>query len=104
LIPSNRPTVAVGKDAIVIKLGVIKNEMKYDRTSIEVPAGKPVDIVFSNPDFMQHNLVVGAPGSLQLIGKAADALATQAGAAEMNYVPRISEVLFSTRLVNPGET
>lgn len=91
-------------DAVVIRLSVIKNQMKYDKTLIEVPAGKPIEIVFENPDFMQHNVVIGTPGSRETIGKAADAMASDSKAAEMNYVPRIPEVLFSTRLVNPQET
>lgn len=92
------------KNAIVIRLGVIKNQMKYDMPVFEVTAGKPVQIIFENPDFMQHNLVIGAIGSIKIIGKAADALATAPNGAEMNYVPRIPEVLFSTKLVNPQES
>jgi azurin len=78
--------------------------MKYDKISFDVPAGKPVEIVFNNPDFMQHNVVIGAMGSMKIIGAAADAIASDPKGAEMNYVPRIPEVLFSTRLVNPQET
>lgn len=96
--------VTAGKNAVVIRLGVIKNQMKYDSPVFEVTAGKPVQIVFENPDFMQHNLVIGAIGSLKVIGTAADALASDARGAEMNYVPRIPEVLFSTKLVNPQES
>jgi len=88
----------------VIHLSVIKNEMKYDKREFEVIAGKPVEIVFSNPDFMQHNLVIGAQGSLNAIGKAANAIAADPKGAEMSYVPRIPQVLFSTRLINPQET
>jgi azurin len=60
--------------------------------------------VFNNPDFMQHNLVIGAVGSLEVIGKAANTIAADPKGAEMNYVPRIPQVLFSTRLINPQET
>jgi putative membrane-bound dehydrogenase-like protein len=90
--------------AIVIKLNVIKNEMKYDLKSFTVEAGKQVEIVFENPDFMQHNLVIIQPGSLQILGKAADKLAADPQGSEKQYVPSISEVLFSTKLVNPQET
>lgn len=96
--------VVPDKDAIVIRLGVIQNQMKYDKTSFEVPAGKTVAIIFENNDFMQHNVVIGAQGSLKTIGTAADAMASDPKAAEMNYVPRVPEVLFSTRLVNPQES
>jgi azurin len=78
--------------------------MKYDKASFEVQAGKAVEIKFYNPDFMQHNLVIGAIGSLKVIGEAANAIASAPNGAEMNYVPRIPEVLYSTRLINPQET
>ncbi|WP_276371070.1 PVC-type heme-binding CxxCH protein [Chryseolinea sp. H1M3-3] len=90
--------------ATVIKIGVIKNEMKYDIKTFTVEAGKPVEIVFENPDFMQHNLVITQIGALKTVGAAADKLASQPNGAEMNYVPAIPEVLFSTKLVNPQQT
>ncbi len=91
-------------DATVIKIKVIKNEMKYDLKNFSVPAGKPVEIVFENPDFMQHNLVITQVGALETVGKAADKLASDPKGAERNYVPSIPEVLFATKLVNPQET
>jgi putative membrane-bound dehydrogenase-like protein len=90
-----------GRQATVIKLGVIKNEMKYDLKSFTVEAGKPVEIVFENQDFMQHNLVITQIGSLNNVGKAADKLASDPRGAEMHYVPDLPEVLFKTKLVDP---
>ena len=102
--PGQAESVVSAKGTTVIQLKVIKNQMKYDLKEFTVEARKPVEIVFENPDFMQHNLIIGQVGSLQTIGKAADKLATSAQGAEMNYVPDISEVLFSTKLVNPQQT
>jgi len=90
--------------ANVIRIKVIQNEMKYDLKSFTVEAGKPVEIIFENPDFMQHNLVITQIGALQTVGKAADKLALDAKGAEKQYVPEIPEVLFSTKLVNPQQT
>lgn len=87
-----------------IKIGVIKNEMKYDLSEFSVEAGKPVEITFVNDDFMQHNLIISIPGSLEVVGKAADKLAMASDAAEKQYVPDIPEVLHHTPLVNPEET
>ena len=101
-IESNTP--ATNGDATEIHLKVIKNEMKYDLKTFTVEAGKPVEITFENPDFMQHNLLIVQPGGLETVGKAADKLASDPKGAEMQYVPTISEVLFSTKLVNPQET
>jgi azurin len=78
--------------------------MKYDLKTFEVVAGKPVVIEFENPDFMQHNLVIIKPGTLQTLGKAADKIAADPKGAEMQYVPAIPEVLFATKLVNPEQT
>ena len=53
---------------------------------------------------MQHNLVITKPGAMEIVGRAADKLATDAKGASMHYVPDIPEVLFKTPLVNPEET
>ncbi|MBA4054920.1 MAG: dehydrogenase, partial [Marivirga sp.] len=92
------------KDATVIRIKVIKNEMKYDLKSFIVEAGKAVEIIFENPDFMQHNLVITKQGTMKIVGAAADKLAADPKGAEMNYVPSIPEVLFATKLVNPEQT
>lgn len=88
----------------VIHIETVKNAMKYDVQEIVVAAGKAVEIVFANPDFMQHNLLIIAPGSIQTVGAAADQLATDPDGAEKNYVPDIPEVLYYTKLLNPDET
>ncbi len=90
--------------ATVIRLKVIKNEMKYDLKEFTVEAGKPVEIIFENPDFMQHNLLITQIGSLETVGKAADKMAGDPKGAEKNYIPEIPEVLFATKLVNPQQT
>jgi putative membrane-bound dehydrogenase-like protein len=101
--PAEQPaTASAAAQQIVLK--VIKNEMKYDLQEFSVEAGKQVQITFENPDFMQHNLVITKPGTLEKVGAAADKLASSANGAEMHYVPDMAEVLFSTELVNPNET
>jgi azurin len=97
-------TTASVAGATIIRIKVIKNEMKYDLKSFTVEAGKPVEIIFENPDFMQHNLLIIKPGTLQTVGAAADKLAQDSKGAEMNYIPNIPEILFSTKLVNPQQT
>ena len=61
-----------------------------------------MEIRLKNIDFMQHNLLILAQGSLAKIGTAADAMATQADGASRNYVPDLPEVLFATPLVDPN--
>ena len=84
-----------------INISVIKNQMKYDVTEFTVKAGSTVKINFNNVDYMQHNLLILRPGSKDRVGAAADKLAMEPNGAELNYVPKMWEVLFSTPLVNP---
>lgn len=92
---------AAGTPDVVLELGVIPNEMKYDQEALSVPAGALVEIRFRNQDFMQHNLLIIRPGSLETVGAAADELATAADGAARQYVPERPEVLFHTPLVDP---
>jgi putative membrane-bound dehydrogenase-like protein len=98
------PNAQVAGNATVVNLKVIKNEMKYDQKNFTVEAGKAVEIIFENPDFMQHNLLIIEIGSLEKVGKAADKMASDPKGAEKNYVPELPEVLFATALVNPQQT
>lgn len=86
-----------------IFLGTIKNDMKYDQTELVIEAGKPVEITFTNKDLMQHNLIILKPGSLDMIGAAADALAKDPKGMEREYVPDKPEVLYYTGLVDPND-
>jgi uncharacterized protein len=104
ILPAQQDVAAPNKDVQVIEIKVLENEMKYDLKTFTVEAGKAVEIVFVNPDFMQHNLVITKPGTLEIVGKAADKLATDPKGAAMHYVPDVAEVLFSTQLINPQES
>jgi putative heme-binding domain-containing protein len=88
----------------VIRIATVPHQMLYDKDRIVVAAGKPAEIVLENTDLMPHNLIVGKAGSLEELGNAAEAMATQPGALEKHYVPQSSNVLASTRLLQPRET
>jgi putative membrane-bound dehydrogenase-like protein len=101
---SKSPQLADGNwpdNAKKIEIKTIVNEMKYDVSSFEVEAGQALEIRFKNIDFMQHNLLIIKQGSLKEVGAAADELASKPNAAEMNYIPKMDQVLYSTQLVNP---
>jgi azurin len=78
--------------------------MKYDRTELTVASGQLVELVFTNPDVMQHNFVLGASGSLTQIGRAADQLAASPTGLAQQYVPDSAQVIFATKLLEPGQT
>ncbi|WP_031528301.1 PVC-type heme-binding CxxCH protein [Dyadobacter crusticola] len=103
--PAAEPKSAgVKSGAMVIEMKVEKEIMQFDKKLINVKAGQKVVINLENPDGMQHNLVIIKPGTLQKVGKEADEMLRDPQAAEKHYVPRIPEVLHSTRLVSSGET
>lgn len=88
----------------VVRMKTVREEMRYDKKEFTVTAGKQVEIVLENPDAMQHNLVIGKPRSMEIIGAAADKLITAKDGAEKNYVPSIAQVIAATPLVNPDQT
>jgi azurin len=97
------PVVAPVPD-IVLQLSAVPNQMKFDKTELTVGAGQLVEIRFTNPDAMQHNFVLGQAGALEQIGAAADELAKSPAGVGLQYVPDTPMVLYSTRLVDPGQT
>lgn len=90
-------------DGEVITIKVVPGEMRFDKTKFSVKAGSTVKVIVDNPDFMQHNLLILKPGSLDKVGNAADALAGMANGAELQYVPKMPEVLYSTPLLDQGD-
>ncbi len=87
----------------ILKLSTAPN-LQFAPQQLSAKAGQPIAIAFENPDLMQHNLVIGQPGTLQVIGNAANALITQPDAIAKSYVPSIPQVLASTPLLNPNDT
>jgi azurin len=93
---------ATGKIDKVIALKVVKDVMKYDKELITAKAGTTIQIVLQNPDFMQHNLVLIKPNTLEKVGAAADKMVTDPNGAKMGYVPKMPEVIKATPMINPG--
>jgi putative heme-binding domain-containing protein len=85
----------------VLRLGTLVEQMIYDRERLVVQAGKPVELVFDNPDTMPHNWVLVQPGSLEEIGDLAEKTAQDATAMKRQYVPNSPKVLVKSALVQP---
>jgi uncharacterized protein len=88
-------------DVLRIKIKAVREAMKFDIKEFTVKAGQTVEITFENPDAMQHNLVIVKPKMMEKVGNLADKMMMDEHGADKNYVPSVSEVLFSTPLVNP---
>jgi putative heme-binding domain-containing protein len=94
------------RDIQVVELRPVPHQMLFDRKEIVVEAGRPVEIVFVNVDVMPHNVVVGKTGSLEDLGRLAEAQARDnpREAEARGYVPGWTDkVLFATRMVQPGD-
>lgn len=91
-------------ERIIIQLSTISGKMAYDKLLINIKAGSLVSLVFKNPDEMPHNVVIVKPGSTEIVGKAADAMASSKDAYAKNFVPAIPEVLYSTPLIAAGKS
>jgi azurin/DNA-binding transcriptional ArsR family regulator len=87
----------------VIAIETVPEQLLFDLKWFVVEAGKPVQIVLSNPDGMPHNLVVGQPGSVRDIGTAGASVAPTADPDAKAYVPESPLVVGATRLLNGGE-
>ncbi len=97
------PAKAAQDQTKTIIISVVPDLMQFDKEEITVKAGQKVIIELENPDGMQHNLVIIKPGTTDKVGAAADALARDPKGAQQHYVPKMPEVLFATKLLNPEE-
>ncbi len=88
----------------VLVLKTLHEQMLYDKTRLVVAAGKPVEIIFENPDSMPHNFVITVPGAREEIGRLADVMMPDADEQGRMFIPKSTQVLFASKLVDPGST
>ncbi|HET7698763.1 MAG TPA: PVC-type heme-binding CxxCH protein [Vicinamibacterales bacterium] len=88
----------------IVRIQSVPEQMMFDLNWFVVQRGQPLQIVFSNPDAMPHNLVIGQPGSVQEIGTKGGLMSPPADPEAKAYVPDTPLVLQATRLLNAGES
>ncbi len=88
----------------VVEIATVEAQMSYDVTAFRVAPGQQVEIVFRNEDVLPHNLVVVRPGAGELVGRAADAMATDPDAFAKEFIPDTPAVLHATRMLQAGES
>ncbi|MDA0284412.1 MAG: PA14 domain-containing protein, partial [Planctomycetota bacterium] len=91
-------------DVRVIAIGTVPERMIYDKETIVVQAGKPVEFRFSNSDHMPHNFAIVQPGSLEEIGELAEATGRDPDAAARHYIPESNQVMLASRILEPGKS
>lgn len=88
----------------VFVVRAVREQMRFDTARIVVEAGKAFEIIFENPDFMPHNLVVVRPGAREKVGQAAALMKPdQTDNRGRAYVPDMIEVYAATKLVDAGQ-
>ncbi|MCE9529679.1 MAG: discoidin domain-containing protein [Planctomycetes bacterium] len=87
----------------VLRIHTLPERMAYDKEILVVKAGKPVEFIFENIDLMPHNFVIGTPGSMEELGKIAEATAQSPDAAARHFVPKSPKVLLGSDLLQPRD-
>jgi glucose/arabinose dehydrogenase/azurin len=82
----------------------VREQMRYDTPRIVVEPGKALEIILENPDFMPHNLVVVKPGTREKVANAAARMSPEDDDGRGRaYVPRTSDIIAATRLLESGQ-
>ena len=79
-------------------------ELQFAPKRLEVDVGSQVKLIFSNPDVMLHNWLLGKPGSAEEIGELADKMASTPDGFENGYIPESDKILVSSKLLSPNES
>ncbi len=88
----------------VIRIGTLPERMAYDKEVIVVEKGKAVEFLFENIDLMPHNIVFAKPGSMEELGKYAEANSQDPAFQARFFVPKSDKVLLASTLLQPRET
>ncbi len=88
----------------IVEIATVEARMAYDVTAFRVAPGQQVEIVLRNADVLPHNLVIVRPGAGEMVGRAADAMATDPDAFEKEFIPDSPAVLHATRMLQEGES
>lgn len=84
-----------------IRIGTVRERMRYDVTKLTVKPGKKVKLTFANPDFMPHNIMLVNPGKADEVGLKAIALG--ASGFSVGFVPESKEIIWASKLVDHGQ-
>ena len=97
------PPPAAQAPDVVLRLGVIPGQMKFDKTEFIVAPGQLVETRLTPiPICSQHNFVLGTAGFAAAARTGQRSLAASPSGLAQQYVPDIPQVLFSTKLLRAG--
>lgn len=99
-----RPAESRSLQAADLKLKCVPGLMAWDPKEFTVAPNTLVRLCMENPDSMQHNLLVVAPGALSEIGVAAEKMSQGLEGKKRQFVPDNPKVLFVMGLVAPSQS
>ena len=102
--PDSRPEAVRSVVVRTIALRAVPGAMKYDVTEVRAAPGEVLEFVMENPDSMQHNLLVTAPGKMPEVGVACDKMGETLEGKGRQFVPDLPSVLAAMGLVDPGKS
>ena len=98
------PTGTLPPTPVVFEITAVPSKMAYDLKAFSVAPGQVVQINFHNPDALEHNLLVVAPGALAEMGVAGDRMGTSPDGKLKEFVPSSPKVLAVMGIVEPGKS
>ena len=99
---AQRPDAAKALKPDALKTTSVVGKMAWDPKEFTVAPGALVCLRMDNPDSMQHNLLLLAPGALSEIGVAAEKMGEGLDGKRRQWVPESAKVIAVMGLVAPG--
>ena len=97
------PPEGFEKVDVKFNMGTVHGQLKFNKELLVCKPEDKVWINFINTDEMPHNIVICKPGTnTNEIGLAATKLG--ADGLKMQYIPKSDKILFSTPLIEPGDS
>ncbi len=98
------PEPRMDGDTFEIHIQTLKEQMRYDRAEFTVLAGMKVRLIFSNPDAMDHNLMLVEPGAAARVAAAALKMEVTGDGVKKQWRPDIDGILFASKLLSHGQS
>ena len=89
----------------VFVVHTVREQMRFDTTRLVVEAGKPFQVIVENVDFMPHNFVIVKPNTREKVGARTETMRPdQIDSQGRAFMPRTSDILAGTRLLESGQS
>lgn len=101
IVDSGVAQTATPKNVSKVSIAVVPNLVKFDVTRFDVTAGAEVQVDFSNPCVLPHNLVLVQPEAEAALTAAVGAMGLEG--MEKQFVPEVPGIVAATKLLQPGK-